>query len=58
MRMIDAEKIDFCPIKDPFDRARAEIIIMGCPSVPIQDRIDELKRKIEETAEWISNTVR
>lgn len=33
MRLIDADAIDFSEIKDPFDRARAEIIIKGCPTV-------------------------
>ena len=28
-RYIDADKIDFSPLKDDFDRARAKVIIMG-----------------------------
>jgi hypothetical protein len=39
MRLIDAEKIDFSAIKDPFDRARAELIIKGCPSVFVPESL-------------------
>ena len=37
MRLIDADTIDFSAIKDPFDQARAKIIIMGQPTVKPQD---------------------
>ena len=37
MRLIDANAIDFSKIKDPFDQARAKIIIMGQPTVKPQD---------------------
>ena len=37
MRLIDADAIDFSKIKDPFDQARAKIIIMGQPTVKPQD---------------------
>ena len=37
MRLIDADAIDFSAIKDPFDQARAKIIIMGQPTVKSQD---------------------
>ena len=37
MRLIDADAIDFSKIKDPFDQARAKIIIMGQPTVKQQD---------------------
>ena len=33
MRLIDANAIDFSKIKDPFDQARAKIIIIGQPTV-------------------------
>ena len=33
MRLIDADAIDFSKIKDPFDQARAKIIIIGQPTV-------------------------
>lgn len=33
MRLIDADAIDFSAIKDPFDRTRAKIIIIGQPTV-------------------------
>lgn len=34
-RFIDAEKIDFSPLKDDFDRARANVIIMGQPTADV-----------------------
>jgi len=34
-RYIDAEKIDFSPLKDDFDRARAKVIIMGQPTADV-----------------------
>ena len=37
MRLIDAYAIDFSAIKDPFDQARAKIIIMGQPTVKPQN---------------------
>ena len=37
MRLIDADAIDFSAIKDPFDQARAKIIIMGQPTVKPQN---------------------
>ena len=37
MRLIDADAINFSAIKDPFDQARAKIIIMGQPTVKPQD---------------------
>ena len=37
MRLIDADAIDFSKIKDPFDQARAKIIIIGQPTVNPQD---------------------
>ena len=33
MRLIDAEKINFDNLKDPFEKARAEIIILGQPTI-------------------------
>lgn len=35
MRYIDADKIDFSPLKDDFDRARAKVIIMGQPTADV-----------------------
>lgn len=32
MRLIDADAIDFSEIKDPFEKARFEIIIKLCPT--------------------------
>ena len=37
MRLIDADVIDFSEIKDDFARARAEIIIMGQPTIHPQN---------------------
>jgi hypothetical protein len=34
-RYIDAERIDFSPLIDDFDRARAKIIIMGQPTADV-----------------------
>lgn len=34
-RFIDAEKIDFSPLEDDFDRARAKVIIMGQPTADV-----------------------
>ena len=34
-RYIDADKIDFSPLKDDFDRARAKVIIMGQPTADV-----------------------
>jgi hypothetical protein len=36
-RYIDAEKIDFSPLKDDFDRARAKVIIMGQPTADVAE---------------------
>lgn len=34
-RYIDVDKIDFSPLKDDFDRARAKVIIMGQPTADV-----------------------
>ena len=34
-RYIDAERIDFSPLEDDFDRARAKVIIMGQPTADV-----------------------
>jgi hypothetical protein len=34
-RYIDAEAVDFSPLKDDFDRARAKVIIMGQPTADV-----------------------
>lgn len=34
-RYIDAERIDFSPLIDDFDRARAKVIIMGQPTADV-----------------------
>ena len=36
-RYIDAEKIDFSPLKDDFDRSRAKVIIMGQPTADVAE---------------------
>lgn len=33
MRPIDADALDFSPLKDVFDRARAKIIVMGAHTI-------------------------
>lgn len=45
-RYIDAERIDFSPLRDDFDRARAKVIIMGQPTadvVEVKCRCSECK---------------
>ena len=34
-RYIDAEKIDFSPLKNEFDKARAKVVIMGQPTADV-----------------------
>jgi hypothetical protein len=34
-RYIDAEAVDFSPLKDDFERARAKVIIMGQPTADV-----------------------
>jgi hypothetical protein len=34
-RYIDAEAVDFSPLKDDFDRVRAKVIIMGQPTAEV-----------------------
>ena len=46
-RYIDVEKIDFSPLKDDFDRARAKVIILRQPTADVE----EVKH-----GEWIYNT--
>ena len=43
-RYIDAEIIDFSPLKDDFDRARAKVIVMGQPTADVAPRseVEEL----------------
>jgi hypothetical protein len=47
-RYIDADKIDFSPLKDDFDRARAKVIIMGQPTADVV----EVKH-----GEWVDNGI-
>ena len=46
MRLIDADAIDFSAIKDPFDQARAKIIIMGQPTVKPQNGIVNFSNRL------------
>ena len=34
-RYIDAEKIDFSPLKNEFEKARAKVVIMGQPTAGV-----------------------
>ena len=34
-RYIDAEKIDFSPLKDEFDRARAKVMVLSTPTADV-----------------------
>ena len=55
MRLIDANAIDFSKIKDPFDQARAKIIIMGQPTVKPQDGIVNFSQRLiiaKKFEEW------
>ena len=55
MRLIDAYAIDFSAIKDPFDQARAKIIIMGQPTVKPQDGIVNFSNRLiiaKKFEEW------
>ena len=55
MRLIDADAIDFSAIKDPFDRARAKIIIMGQPTVKPQNGIVNFSHRLiiaKKFEEW------
>ena len=55
MRLIDADAIDFSAIKDPFDQARAKIIIMGQPNVKPQDGIVNFSNRLiiaKKFEEW------
>ena len=36
-RYIDAENIDFSPLKDDFDQARAKVIILGQPTADVEE---------------------
>ena len=55
MRLIDADAIDFSKIKDPFDQARAKIIIMGQPTVKPQNGIVNFSHRLiiaKKFEEW------
>ena len=55
MRLIDADAIDFSAIKDPFDQARAKIIIMGQPTVKPQNGIVNFSHRLiiaKKFEEW------
>ena len=55
MRLIDADAIDFSAIKDPFDQARAKIIIMGQPTVKPQNGIVNFSNRLiiaKKFEEW------
>ena len=55
MRLIDADAIDFSAIKDPFDQARAKIIIMGQPTVKQQNGIVNFSHRLiiaKKFEEW------
>ena len=55
MRLIDAHAIDFSAIKDPFDQARAKIIIMGQPTVKPQNGIVNFSHRLiiaKKFEEW------
>jgi hypothetical protein len=67
-RYIDADKIDFSPLKDDFDRARAKVIIMGqltadvmevvrCKDCVMCDRFFPIKAIGEEAVETYFCTV-
>ena len=36
-RYIDVDKLDFSPLKNDFDRARANIIVMGVPTADVEE---------------------
>lgn len=36
-RYIDAENIDFSPLKNDFEKARAQVIIMGQPTADVEE---------------------
>ena len=55
MRLIDADAIDFSAIKDPFDQARAKIIIMGQTTVKPQNGIVNFSNRLiiaKKFEEW------
>ena len=55
MRLIDADAIDFSAIKDPFDQARAKIIIIGQPTVKPQNGIVNFSHRLiiaKKFEEW------
>ena len=55
MRLIDADAIDFSKIKDPFDQARAKIIIIGQPTVKPQDGVVNFSHRLiiaKKFEEW------
>ena len=55
MRLIDADAIVFSAIKDPFDQARAKIIIMGQPTVKPQNGIVNFSHRLiiaKKFEEW------
>ena len=55
MRLIDADSIDFSEIKDPFDQARAKIIIMGQPTIKPQDGVVNFSHRLiiaKKVEEW------
>ena len=55
MRLIDADAIDFSAIKDPFDQARAKIIIIGQPTVKPQNGIVNFSNRLiiaKKFEEW------
>lgn len=56
-RYIDAERIDFSPLIDDFDRARAKIIIMGQPTADVVEvvRCKDCKHFCEYSNEYKSN---
>lgn len=53
-RYIDADAVDFSPLKNDFDRARAKVIIMGQPTADVVSvvRCKDCKhwKKYENTA--------
>ena len=60
MRLIDADAIDFSAIKDPFDQARAKIIIMGQPTVKPQNGIVNFSHRLiiaKKFEEWCDECV-
>ena len=55
MRLIDADAIDFFFFKDPFDQARAKIIIMGQTTVKPQNGIVNFSNRLiiaKKFEEW------